>query len=110
MLVNEVSRCPPGALWPTRDSDLGLLTSRDGSSDTKEQKFDCSSWFGRGSSDQDVGCPHFDLWSFLVSFQGGFVDNNYMLLGNKSSNFRENDKKCTSMSPVTSMSLDVGPL
>ena len=47
------------------------------------------------------------IFSCIIS-GGGFVDNSYVLLENKSSNFRENDKKCTSMSPLQSS--DLGPL
>ena len=101
MLVNEVSMCPHS------DSDLGLLTSGTEAQILKSRNLTVVLDLEEGHQTGTWAAPTLIFSLFLYHFRRRVCLTSYMLLENKSSNFRENGKKCTSMSPLQSS--DLGP-
>lgn len=70
MLVNEVSRCPLGALWPTRDSDLGLLTSGTEAQIQKSRNLTAVLGLEEGHQTRTWAAPTLIFGLFLYHFRG----------------------------------------
>lgn len=102
MLVNEMLVCGPHS-----DSDLGLLTLGTKAQIQKSRNLTVVLDLEEGHQTGTWAAPTLIFGLFLYHFRRRVCLNSYMLLENKSSNFRENDKICTSMSPL--QSLDLGP-